>query len=626
MLGNALAGLKDLDGAVLEYQQALALDPGQDSAYANIGAIQFSQGKKAEAEATFRKAVDAAPKSVMAHMALANFLWSTGRAAEAETTLKAALALDPDNISANRALGSFYISSNRAPEAEPYFQAIARAANTAEAKISLADYYTVVKRYDDARKILQEVAQKDSDYAVATIRLAGVDAAQGDRANAQAKLRDVVLKYPKDMTARVLIARLQLIDGKREEALAQATSIVTEEPTSKEAATAYAIIGGIQSSLDRTDDAIKAYEEVLKREPSAVAASIALAGLHLAKGAPDKAQTYADQALAQVPKNPLARVMMVRVDLAKGNQSKAKDELAALQKDFPNAPAVLNLVAAQQLSEKKLDAARATYLKVTKIAPNDLEALTGLVRIDVATGKAKEAVGRVEAGLKTGKPTGNFLMVAAQTYAASGDYAKAEDLLKQAIDLEPARLQAYGMLGALYIRQNRLDDAKDKFRQVIERNPKSVSANTMLGMLLEVQKKQAEAEAQYKKTLGVDPRAAVAANNLAWIYVSSNRNLDEALQLAQTAYQSLPDEPHVNDTLGWIYVKKNMGSTAVRHLELSIQKDQTDPSVFYHLGVAYTLVGETEKARKSLTQSLAMKQDFDGAADAKKLLSDISGK
>ena len=68
---------------------------------------------------------------------------------------------------------------------------------------------------------------------------------------------------------------------------------------------------------------------------------------------------------------------------------------------------------------------------------------------------------------------------------------------------------------------------------------------------------------------------------------------------------------------------KNLGSTAIRHLELSIQKDPTDPSVFYHLAVAYSQVGDTEKARKSLTQSLAMKADFDGAADARKLLTDI---
>ena len=79
-------------------------------------------------------------------------------------------------------------------------------------------------------------------------------------------------------------------------------------------------------------------------------------------------------------------------------------------------------------------------------------------------------------------------------------------------------------------------------------------------MLLESQHQLPEAEKLYQKVLSVNPHAGVAANNLAWLYVSSNRNLDEALQLAQTALQQLPDEAHVMDTLGWIYYRKDMPS------------------------------------------------------------------
>jgi cellulose synthase operon protein C len=623
LLGNTHAGLKDLDSAITEYQAAIALDPNQDAAYANIGAIQFTRGQKTEAEATFRKAIDVAPKSVNARMALANFLWSSGRTPEAEDTLKAALALDPDNLIANRALGTFYLSSNRAAEAEKYFQAIARVASTPETKIGLSDYYVIVKRYDDARKILRDLAQSEEQFAVATTRLAAIDAAENDRVGAMTKLQEVVLKHPKDMTARLLIARLLLIDGKRDEALKDATAIVTEEPTSDMAPAAYAMIGAIQASRDRHDEAIKAYEEVLARQRQPVVANIALAGLHMQTGNLDKAQTYAQQAITMQPKNPLARLTMVRLDLASGNSAKARQELAALQKEFPNAPPVLNAVATQQLVEKNFDAARLTYQKVLQMAPNDLEALAGLTRLDVATGRSKEALTRVEANLKTGKPTGNFLVMSAQTYAASGNLARAEELLKQAIDLEPARLQAYGMLGGLYARQNRLDDAKDQFRKVIERNPQSVPAYTMLGMLSEAQKKTPEAEEHYKKVLAIDPRAPVAANNLAWIYASSDRHLDEALQLAQTAHQMVPDEPHINDTLGWVYVKKNMGSLAIQHLERSIKVDPSDPAVHYHLGIAQMQAGDPTKARKALETALAAKKEFDGIADARATLAKL---
>ena len=84
-----------------------------------------------------------------------------------------------------------------------------------------------------------------------------------------------------------------------------------------------------------------------------------------------------------------------------------------------------------------------------------------------------------------------------------------------------------------------------------------------LARSLEAQGKKAEAEKAYEQVLAIDSRAPVAANNLAWIYVASNRNLDQALQLAQTAHQTLPEEPAVNDTLGWILVQKDMAARGV---------------------------------------------------------------
>jgi tetratricopeptide (TPR) repeat protein len=117
----------------------------------------------------------------------------------------------------------------------------------------------------------------------------------------------------------------------------------------------------------------------------------------------------------------------------------------------------------------------------------------------------------------------------------------------------------------------------------------------------------------------------VAANNLAWLYVASNRNLDEALQLAQTALQGLPDEPHVTDTLGWIYYRKDMPARAVQYLESSVEKNPNDPASHYHLGMAYVRAGDLEKGRKSLQRAVASKIEFDGIAEARKTLAQIGG-
>ena len=71
-----------------------------------------------------------------------------------------------------------------------------------------------------------------------------------------------------------------------------------------------------------------------------------------------------------------------------------------------------------------------------------------------------------------------------------------------------------------------------------------------------MQGKTAEAKTRYERALAIDPNAAVAANNLAGSYSDSGGNLDVALQFAKTAKQVCPNQPAVNDTLGWISTRR----------------------------------------------------------------------
>jgi hypothetical protein len=62
------------------------------------------------------------------------------------------------------------------------------------------------------------------------------------------------------------------------------------------------------------------------------------------------------------------------------------------------------------------------------------------------------------------------------------------------------------------------------------------------------------------------------------------------------------DEPHVSDTLVWIYYKKNLASTAVQHLEATVRGNPTEPVSHYHLGMAYA-DRRLEKAKNELQKA-----------------------
>ena len=622
--GNALAGLKDLEGALSEYQEALALNPLVDQIYANIGTIQFVSGQPKEAEETFKKAIEVAPKSTNARLALAGFYWASRRFSDSERIIKEALSIDPTDVAANRALGSYYIALGKPAEAEQYFEAIAKKVNTDQAQIGLADYYLAMRKIDRAIAILDPLTKKPGSFEAATLRLAALEVTQNNnKARALEMVRQILIKSPKYTAARVFELRVNLIDGKPDQVLTLANALIKDEPNSSAAAEAYQAVGMIEASRDRNEDAIKAFDEALRIEPRSLPALLGLAQIHLQALDPGKTEQYARQALQVQSNNPMARALIVRADLLRGNNAKAAAELASLEKEFPTAPPVMNLSAARELTAGRLDAARAAYVRTLAASPDNLEALEGLITIDLRSNRQKEAVDRVEAAVKRAAPSANLYMIAGRVNSAAGNQARAEELFKLAIEKEPARLATYLGLGQFYMAQKRLADARDQFQTLVSKNPRSVPMNTMLGMLLEAQKDIAGAEKQYIQTLAIDPEAPIAANNLAWLYVSTNRNLDKALELAQVAVRKMPDEPHVNDTLGWAYYRKAMYSQAVRHLELSTSKDATDPSVHYHLGMAYFQVGDLEKSKRSLQKALSINSVFEGAEEAQKTLAKI---
>ena len=88
LLGNSLAGLKDLDEGIGVMARAIQVDPEGAGVYANLGVFQLAHGEKELAEKAFTKAVAVAPTSVDAHLNLASFYRAVSRTADAEATFK----------------------------------------------------------------------------------------------------------------------------------------------------------------------------------------------------------------------------------------------------------------------------------------------------------------------------------------------------------------------------------------------------------------------------------------------------------------------------------------------------------------------------------------------------------
>jgi putative PEP-CTERM system TPR-repeat lipoprotein len=619
LAANALAGLKDPDAAVAQIEDALRVDPGRSGTYSSLGALELSRGKSEEAHAAFQKAVQLDPGSVAAHLALGNFYWLTERPVPAEQSLRRALELDPRNALTNRALANFYLATDQRDKAEEPLRAVFEITRTPASAFALSEYYVAVGKAAAARALLQPMLGDPRTSSEADVRLAALDYEDGNHDEAYRRLANVLTKDTSNLQALVVKGALLLSDGKLDEALAAATTAADRHPDST---AALFILGRVQTARKQPEAAIAAFQNVLRLNPRATDAKIALGRLYLAQGRPDTSMGFAVEALANEPANGDAQLLLVRGLLARGELDRAAGELNQLVARFPDSAVVRVQLGMLLGRQGNSEGARAEFERALSLQPEELEALGGLIALDLAGGDYASARARVDARVAS-KPTATLLTLAARTYAASGDLAAAERFLRRAIDLDNTFVAAYGALGQIFIVQGKHAAARAEFEALAQRSPDSIAALTMVGILLQAEGDVAGARQRYERVLQIDPDAAVAANNLAWLYAEHGGNLDVALGLAQTALKHLPDVAGVYDTLGFIYYKKNLASLAVSTLKVSVEKDPLNPLYHFHLAQAYASSGDSTQAKQSLTRVLDLKPDFQHAAEARALLASL---
>ena len=107
-----------------------------------------------------------------------------------------------------------------------------------------------------------------------------------------------------------------------------------------------------------------------------------------------------------------------------------------------------------------------------------------------------------------------------------------------------------------------------------------------------------QAKPIYEQILKIEPDHPVALNNLAYIKAEEGVDLDEALTMAQRARQKLPNSAYIKDTLGWIYIKKNLSADAVLVFKDLVQEEPANPQFHYHYGMALLQKGDKPMAKK----------------------------
>ena len=131
----------------------------------------------------------------------------------------------------------------------------------------------------------------------------------------------------------------------------------------------------------------------------------------------------------------------------------------------------------------------------------------------------------------------------------------------------------------------------------------------------------AEALRVYQAVIDIDGNNLAALNNSAWLAQELGR--PGALQLAERAHALARDNPAVLDTLGWILLHQKRETDAIPHLSRAAELAPKEPEIRYHLASALAANGKSAEARSLLTAVVNDSRDFDGKAEARRLLESL---
>lgn len=141
-------------------------------------------------------------------------------------------------------------------------------------------------------------------------------------------------------------------------------------------------------------------------------------------------------------------------------------------------------------------------------------------------------------------------------------------------------------------------------------------------MLLEATGKKGEAVRKYRQALKKSENYVPALNNLAYLCTEGFGSKEEGLSLALTAFRLEPGNGGVMDTLGYALLQNGRREDARKMLEKASGILPDNPTVNFHLALAYRESGDKAQATARLQKALRS-GDFPEAQKARTLLAEL---
>ncbi|MDX2267989.1 MAG: tetratricopeptide repeat protein [Bryobacter sp.] len=586
----------------------------------------ISNNRAEEADAYARKMMEKDPTfEAMYDVVYAQFA-AKDQIPQAEAILLKKFAALKDKPGAHLQLAAHYFASKQFDKMASTLDGVLKLGeNAKQPHILVGDFYFKIRDFDRAIQQFEAGVKADArnkaDYQK---RIAETLVFMNKKTDAVRLVEEILKENPKDTEATAMRASLLLQGGSQEQvnsAVSDLTSAVSRSPQNHVLRLNLAKAHLAKGDMDQARIQL---QEALKIRPDYTMAKIALSQIFLQRGEFSRSLDYANQILANDPND--IRGLLLRATSLYGSRdlSGARKDLETILARYPNLGDALYMMARVQLDSKQQAEAQQTFERMMQANPSDPRGLMGRVETLLQAGKGDDALRVIELALNSSPDRRDLRNAYANTAVRVGQYGKAIQEFQKLLASSPKDPSLVLRLAETYKRNGDDANAIKYFKQGSELLPGDPVGPLNHAMILDRQGKAAESRPIYEQVLKIDPGNVLALNNVAYILAETGQDLDLALTYAERAKQKVPQNTDISDTLGLIYIKKNLSDQAINIFLDLIKKDPNRALYHYHLAVAYYQKGDKPNAKKSASVALAKAPPKAEEAKIRDLLSKLS--
>lgn len=585
--------------AIAQYQKALSLKPEEHEVQKAIAECRLRSGNLAEAIAEYR----ACPDELDTQLTLASLYLLIKNVDATETALEAVAEAEPDSLQA--LLMRAQLHYEQSDTVHPLVT-VRMITDILPPTTYTYDLSRVVELLDGdpeqrERKLLEAVEAAPANIQVHK-NLADFYLRQGELDKAEAEYKKMVELAPQDP-----YVHLHLADFYRSDRVAAAAS-ADSSPW-----------------RDWLDRAIKEYRQILDGINSKnLYALRGIAALLLARGGHrtnqgsgdmDEARKYIDRLLWEQPGDPYGRYYRGVLGVFQRDLERAEPDLYFVvdkgglsQRGAPHLLLAHAYLLNRSVPEAIKSLEQASRIDLSLAGPRLFSA-----EISLNLGKYDEAQQTIERLLSDPHHQGNCLahLLHARTFVIQNDYTRAESPLLKLAELDPQSVHPALLLGEVYKRTGKSDQAVSQYQRGISLDPDSALPYYLIGVLYEKRGEPEFARLNLREAVKRDANFQLAARNLAEMYVQfAGENVD-ARELGQTIVEQFPDNDALLDALAMVFSRRERFDEAIEIFQL-IPPEERDghPLILYHYGEALYGSGRRAAAERTDADTRRANQNY----------------